>query len=57
MLKWALILFLVSIVAGFFGFTNIAAGARTIAKWLFVIAVILFVLFIILAFTAGELVL
>jgi len=32
MLKWALIFFLVSLVAGFFGFTNVAAGARTIAR-------------------------
>lgn len=57
MLKWALIFFLISIVAGVLGFTNIAAGARTIAKWLFVIAIILLILFIILSFTAGELVL
>lgn len=54
MLKWALIFFLISIVAGFLGFTNIAAGTRTIAKWLFFIAVAVFVLFLILALVAGE---
>lgn len=54
MLKWALIFFLISIVAGFLGFTNIAAGARTISKWLFFIAVAVFVLFLILALIAGE---
>ena len=45
MLKWALIFFIISIVAGVFGFTGIAAGAASIAKVLFWIAVILFVLF------------
>jgi uncharacterized membrane protein YtjA (UPF0391 family) len=57
MLKWALIFFLISLVAGFLGFTNIAAGTRTIAKWLFFIAVVVFVIFIILAVVAGEVVL
>ena len=35
MLKWALIFFLISLVAGFFGFTGVAAGAAGIAKVLF----------------------
>jgi uncharacterized membrane protein YtjA (UPF0391 family) len=56
MLKWALIFFLISIVAGFFGFTNIAAGARTISKWLFFIAIAVFVVFLVLALIAGEIV-
>jgi uncharacterized membrane protein YtjA (UPF0391 family) len=54
MLKWALIFFVVSLIAGFFGFTNIAAGTRTIAKWLFFIAIIIFVVFLVLAIVAGE---
>jgi uncharacterized membrane protein YtjA (UPF0391 family) len=57
MLKWALIFFLISIVAGIFGFTNIAAGARTIARILFFIAIIVFIVFLVLAITAGSLVL
>jgi uncharacterized membrane protein YtjA (UPF0391 family) len=56
MLKWALIFFLVSLVAGLFGFTGIAAGARSIAKWLFFIAIAIFVVFLILGLMAGELV-
>lgn len=56
MLKWALIFFLISVVAGFLGFTNIAAGARTISKWLFFIAVAVFVVFLVLALLAGEVV-
>ncbi len=57
MLKWALIFFLVSIVAGVFGFTNIAAGAATISRILFFIAIVVFVVFLVLAITAGSLVL
>jgi uncharacterized membrane protein YtjA (UPF0391 family) len=53
MLKWALIFFLISIVAGVFGFTNIAAGTRTIARVLFFLALIVFVVFLILLFAAG----
>lgn len=56
MLKWALIFFLISIVAGFFGFTNIAAGAQTISKWLFFIAIAVLVVFLVLALIAGEIV-
>jgi len=56
MLKWALIFFVISLVAGFFGFTNVAAGARTIAKILFFIAIVILVVLLVLAFTAGSLV-
>ena len=54
MLKLALVFFLVSVVAGFFGFINVAAGTATIAKWLFVIAIIIFVIFLVLGLMAGE---
>ena len=54
MLRWAIIFFVISLVAGVFGFTGIAQGARSIAKVLFFIAIALFVLFIILAFTIGS---
>jgi uncharacterized membrane protein YtjA (UPF0391 family) len=50
MLKWALIFFLVSIVAGALGFTGIARGAAGIAKILFALFLILAVLFLILLF-------
>jgi len=49
MLKWALIFLLISIVAGLFGFTNIAAGAASIAKVLFYIALVIMIVFFILA--------
>jgi len=51
MLKWALIFFIVSVVAGLLGFTGIAAGAASIAKVLFFIAVALFVIFLVLGMT------
>ena len=54
MLRWALIFFVISLVAGVFGFTGIAQGARSIAKTLFFIAIALFVLFVILAVTIGS---
>ncbi|MCB5177534.1 DUF1328 domain-containing protein [Microvirga lenta] len=54
MLKWALIFFVIAIVAAMFGFTGIAAGAATIAKWLFFIAIAVFVILLILGLIAGE---
>lgn len=51
MLKWALIFLVISLIAGAFGFTGIARGAATIAKILFGLFLILFVIFLILAFT------
>jgi uncharacterized membrane protein YtjA (UPF0391 family) len=43
MLKWAAIFLIIAIVAGIFGFTDIASGAATIAKVLFFIFLILFI--------------
>jgi len=54
MLKWALIFFVISIVAAVFGFTGIAAGTAEIAKILFFVAVAIFVIFLILGLIAGK---
>ena len=43
MLHYAVVFFVVAIIAAIFGFTGIAAGAAEIAKVLFVIFLILFV--------------
>ncbi len=48
MLKWSLIFFVVAIIAGIFGFTNIAEGAAAIAKVLFFIVVIVWVVLLVL---------
>jgi uncharacterized membrane protein YtjA (UPF0391 family) len=48
MLKWAIIFFLVSIVAGGLGYSGIAAGTAGIAKILFALFLILTIIFVIL---------
>lgn len=48
MLRWALFFFIVSIVAAAFGFTGIAAAAGGIARILFFIVVVLFLVFLVL---------
>jgi uncharacterized membrane protein YtjA (UPF0391 family) len=47
MLRWSLIFLVVALIAAIFGFTNIAAGAASIAKVLFFIFLVLFFLAII----------
>ncbi len=42
MLRWAIVFLIIALFAGLFGFTNIAAGAATIAKVLFFLFLILF---------------
>ena len=56
MLKWALIFFLISLVAGFFGFTGAAADFRMIAKVLFFIAIAIFLVILIFGVFLGMLV-
>ena len=54
MLKWALIFFVVSLIAGAFGFTGISAATGGIARILFFIFVVIFVIFLVLGLIAGE---
>lgn len=56
MLKWAIIFFVVSLIAGFFGFTNVASGARGIAKILFFVAITIFLIVLIFGVLLGVLV-
>jgi uncharacterized membrane protein YtjA (UPF0391 family) len=56
MLKWALIFLVISLVAGALGYTGVASGARTIAKVLFGIFLVIFVILVLLAWGAGELI-
>jgi uncharacterized membrane protein YtjA (UPF0391 family) len=55
MLKWALIFLVISLVAGALGFTGVASGARTVAKFLFGLFLLIFIIFVLLAWGAGEL--
>jgi uncharacterized membrane protein YtjA (UPF0391 family) len=57
MIKLAIIFFIVSLVAGFFGFTDVARGAKSIAKILFFIAFAIFLVVLIFGVLLGVLVL
>jgi uncharacterized membrane protein YtjA (UPF0391 family) len=46
MLRWALIFFLVSMIAGYFGFTDVAAASAGIAKILFGVFLALCLIFL-----------
>ena len=54
MLRWALIFFIVSIIAAVFGFGGISVAAAGIAKTLFWIFVALFVISLIAGLAAGR---
>ena len=56
MIKLAIIFFVISLIAGFLGFTNVAAGARGIAKLLFFIAITIFLVILIFGVLLGMLV-
>jgi uncharacterized membrane protein YtjA (UPF0391 family) len=43
MLSWALLFFIIALVAAFFGFTGVAGTAAGIAQLLFVVFLVLFV--------------
>jgi uncharacterized membrane protein YtjA (UPF0391 family) len=56
MIKWAVIFFIISLVAGFFGFTGVAEGSRAIAKVLFFIALAIFLIVLVFGVLLGMLV-
>ena len=49
MIKWAIIFAIIAVVAGLLGFSGIASGAASIAKVLFGLAVVIFLVLIALA--------
>ena len=54
MLKWALIFAVIALIAGGLGFGVIAGAAAGIAKLLFFLFLIGFVVFLVLGFMAGR---
>ena len=48
LLQWALIAFVVAIVAGLFGFTGVASGAASIGRVLFGLFLVVAVIFLVL---------
>jgi uncharacterized membrane protein YtjA (UPF0391 family) len=51
-LKWALVMFLISLVAALFGFTDIAAASADIARVLFYVFIVIFLVLLVLGLTA-----
>jgi uncharacterized membrane protein YtjA (UPF0391 family) len=54
MLKWALIFLIVALIAGALGFTDVAAGAASIAKVLFAIFLVVFIALLVIGIRAGQ---
>jgi uncharacterized membrane protein YtjA (UPF0391 family) len=50
-LKWALVFFVISIIAGILGFTGVSAASADIARVLFYIFAVIFLILLILGFT------
>jgi uncharacterized membrane protein YtjA (UPF0391 family) len=51
MLQWSISLFVLALIAALFGFTGVAGGATMIAKMLFFVFIVLFVVSL---FTGGT---
>jgi uncharacterized membrane protein YtjA (UPF0391 family) len=54
MLYWALVFFILALIAAFFGFGGIAAGAATIAKILFFAFLVVFVVSLVMGLLRGR---
>jgi uncharacterized membrane protein YtjA (UPF0391 family) len=54
MLRWAAIFFVIAIIAALFGFGGIAASAAGIAKVLFFVAVIIFLVTLVMGLISGR---
>ena len=50
-LRWALLFFLISIVAGILGFTGVSAASADVARFLFYVFVVTFLVLLILGVT------
>ncbi len=50
-LKWAVIMLLVSLVAALFGFTDLAAASADVAKVLFYVFLVIFLVLLVLGLT------
>jgi uncharacterized membrane protein YtjA (UPF0391 family) len=54
MLRWALVFLVLALVAAMFGFTGIAVAAASIAKVLFFIFLVVFLVTLLLGIAAGR---
>jgi uncharacterized membrane protein YtjA (UPF0391 family) len=55
-LKWAILFFIISVIAGYFGFTGVASTARTIAKVFFFIFLAIFLVVLVFGVFLGVLI-
>ena len=55
MLYYAAVFFVIALIAGALGFTGVAAGAGTIAKFLFGLFILLFIVTVVLALAGVSL--
>jgi uncharacterized membrane protein YtjA (UPF0391 family) len=51
LLKWALLFFVISVVAGILGFTGISAASADVARFLFYVFVVIFLVLLVLGLT------
>lgn len=54
MIKWAIIILIIGLVAGALGFTGIAGAAIGVAKLLFFVAIAIFIVMLILGTTVYK---
>jgi uncharacterized membrane protein YtjA (UPF0391 family) len=54
MLRWAIIFLIIAIVAAVFGFGNIASGATDIARILFFVFLVIFIISLIMGLMKGK---
>jgi uncharacterized membrane protein YtjA (UPF0391 family) len=54
LLKWALIFFLISVIAAVFGFTGVSAASADVARILFYIFVVIFLALLVLGLMAAR---
>ena len=54
MLRWALIFLVIGLIAGLLGFTSVAGASIAIAKVLFFIFMVIFLVLLVLGLTAAR---
>jgi uncharacterized membrane protein YtjA (UPF0391 family) len=54
LLKWALIMLVVSLIAALFGFTNLSAASADVARILFYVFLVIFLVLLVLGLMATR---
>jgi uncharacterized membrane protein YtjA (UPF0391 family) len=54
LLKWAVVFFVVSLIAALFGFTDIAAASADVARILFYIFLVIFIVLLVLGLVVSR---